>query len=286
MYFGAHISAAGGIDNVPERAAALGCEVVQFFSRSPQGGAAPVLTPEIVTRFKADMKRCNLHAAYIHTPYFINFASENNRIRNGTINIIRGELERGSMLGVDAVMTHLGSAKTIGLKQGLAMTIEGLVSILKDYRGKTKLLIEIAAGAGETLGDTFEELATIITGVEKKLHKKNVLNICLDTQHLFASGYDIRTPQTLTKTLNAFDNIVGHSRLKLLHLNDSKTNLGSHVDRHENIGAGKLGKKTVAALVSEPRLKKINFLLETPRDSKGTEIIRELKWLKALRDKS
>ncbi|MFA5954167.1 MAG: deoxyribonuclease IV [Patescibacteria group bacterium] len=283
MYFGAHISAAGGADNVPERAAELGCEVVQFFSRSPQGGPAPELTPRIIERFKTEMRNLNLRAAYIHTPYFINFASQNNHIREGTIQIIRGELERGTLLGVEAVMTHLGSAKTIGLEKGIIMTIDGMVEILKDYRGSTKLLIEIAAGSGETLGDTFEELNAVITGVEKKLRKKDVLNVCLDTQHLFASGYDIRTPQALTKTINQFDQVIGLKKLKLFHGNDSKKDLGSHVDRHENIGKGKLGKKTFAAIIAEPRLKNTNLILETPRDDKGTEIKKELRLLKQLR---
>lgn len=284
MYFGAHVSIAGGMALAPERAGKWGCEIFQTFSRSPQGGPAPKITPEIAKAFKEEMKKWNLKAHYIHTPYYINFASTNNRIRGGTIAVIRDELERGTLLGSEYVMTHLGSAKDVGLKKGIEMTVEGMVKILKDYKGTTELLIEISAGSGETLGDTFEEIAEVIERTEKTLKRKNVLNVCFDTEHAFASGYDIRTPATIKETFKKFDSIIGLQRLKMSHCNDSKVELGKHVDRHENLGKGHLGLNAFKALVKEPKLKNMHLVLETPRDDKGSEIIKELKLLKKFRD--
>ncbi len=285
MYFGAHVSTAGGIDLAPARAGNWGCEVFQTFTRSPQGGPAPKLTPEILEKFKAEMKTWNLHAHYIHTPYYINFASTNNRIRHGTISVIRDELERGTLLGSQYVMTHLGSARDVGLEKGIAMTVDGLSEILKTYKGTTQLLIEIAAGSGETLGDTFEEIATIIEKTEKKLKRKNILNVCFDTEHAFASGYDLRTPEAVKVAVKKFDAVIGLERLKMSHCNDSKVELGAHVDRHENLGKGKMGLSAFKAIIAEPKLKNMHLVLETPRDDKGTVIVAELKLLKKMRGK-
>ena len=285
MLFGAHVSIAGGIDLAPKRAADCGSEVFQTFTRSPQGGPAPKITPNVVEKFKSEVKHLKLAAHYIHTPYYINFASQNNRIRYGSINVVREELERGTLLGSTYVMTHLGSARDMGIKKGIAITVEGLVKVLQDYRGSTKLLIEISAGSGEIIGDTFEEIATIIEGTEKKLKRKNVLNVCFDTQHAFASGYDIRTPSTLKETLKKFDHTIGLKRLKMSHCNDSRVALGSHVDRHENIGQGLLGLEAFQAIIAEPKFKNVNLILETPRDEKGTEIVNEIEILKKFRAK-
>lgn len=285
MLFGAHVSIGGGIELSPARAAAWGCEVFQTFTRSPQGGPAPRLTSEIVQKFKAEMRRAKLGAHYIHTPYYVNFASKNNRIRYGTINVVRDELERGTLLGSAYVMTHLGSARDVGLPRGLAMTVNGLVKILRDYRGAAGLLIEIAAGSGETLGDQFEEVAAIIEATEKALQHRGVLNVCFDTQHAFASGYDLRTPEAVKTMIKQFDHAIGLERLKLSHCNDSKVPLGSHVDRHENLGHGQLGLNAFRGMINEPKLRSINLILETPRDEQGTEIKREIKLLKQFRGK-
>lgn len=285
MLLGAHVSIAGGIDKAPARAAEWGCEVFQTFSRSPQGGPAPKLTKEIVANFKSEMKANNLKEHYIHTPYYINFASTNPRIQKGTIHIIREELERGTLLGSKYVMTHLGSAKDVSEAKGIEMTIAGVAEILKTYKGTTQLLLEIAAGSGATLGDTFEELAQIIKGAEKKLKRNNVVNICLDTQHTFASGYDLRTAEAVKKTIKKFDDIIGLNRLKLSHCNDSKVDFESHVDRHENIGKGKMGKKAFEAIIKNTAFKNVNLILETPHDKDGVDIVKDLKTLKKIRDK-
>ncbi|MFA7286075.1 MAG: deoxyribonuclease IV [Patescibacteria group bacterium] len=283
MYLGAHVSAAGNVGLAPARAAAWGCEVMQIFSRPPQGGPAPKITTELAASFRKAMKENNIRAAYIHSPYFINFASPLPRIANGSSAIIREELERASLLGCVGVVTHLGSAKAVGEAAGVAMTIAGIKKLLTGYTGTAQLLLELSAGSGATIGDTFEELRDIIHAVEAA-HPTLRLGVCLDTQHAFASGYDVRTTAGITKTLRLCAATIGKGRIKLLHLNDSKTDFASHVDRHENIGQGKLGRLAFAALLKTPSLRTIPGVLETPRDEKGTEVIRELKLLKKMRD--
>ncbi len=162
MKVGCHVSIAGGIVNAPQRAAELGCEVFQMFTRSPQGGPAPKITPEIVKQFKSEMKKWNQENCYIHAPYYINFASANDFVRMSASKIVREELERSSLIGAKYVMTHLGSSKDFTREEGLKMTALGVGQVLKGYKGKAGLLLEISAGAGNVIGDTFEELQYIL----------------------------------------------------------------------------------------------------------------------------
>lgn len=276
MLFGCHVSIAGGIFNAPLNAAALGCEVFQMFSRSPHGGPIKPITLEIAALFKKNMELCAQRECYIHAPYFINYASANNRVRFGSIKVIREELERGSLLGAKYVMVHLGSYKDLGEKDGFKQLVAGLESTLKGYKGSTEFLIEITAGAGQIIGDTFEEIAEII--FHPKL-KKYDIGVCYDTQHAFASGYDCRTPEAVQKTLAHFDKTIGLAKLKMSQCNDSKTEFGSHRDRHEHIGKGLIGTAGFKALLENPDFQKINFVLETEHDL----VTEDLKILKNLR---
>ena len=213
---------------------------------------------------------------YVHAPYFINFASGNNRIKHGSISTIRQELERSSLLGAKYLMAHLGSYKDLGQSLGLAQVAEALDETLKGYKGETQFLIEISAGAGEIIGDTFEEIAEIIH--HKKL-KKHDIGVCYDTQHGFASGYDIRTIEAVETMLKKFDKIIGLDKLKLSHCNDSLTEFGSHKDRHAHIGEGKIGLAGFEALLKNKKLKNINFVLETEHNA----VKKDLKILKTIR---
>lgn len=275
MLIGHHVSAAGGAPNAPKNAADLKCEVYQFFTRSPQGGTAPKLTPDIVAAFKAENKKYGIPRTYVHTPYFINFASAIPRLRKGSIEIVRGELERSSLLGVTAVMTHLGSAKDMTDKQATKLVADAIKAILKGYTGSTLFLLENSAGAGQVVGDTLEELATLIKAVLAGQRKK--LGICLDTCHAFASGYDLRTKPAVDTFLKKFDKLIGLQYLKLIHANDSKTDLGAHRDRHEHIGEGKIGLAGFKALCAHPKLKNIDLILETHHDGKHIKDIALLK---------
>lgn len=279
---GLHVSAAGGVANAPERAQELGAECFQFFSRSPRGGAAPAITKEAEKLFKEKSRAYSMES-YIHTPYYINFAAPNKAIANNTARIIKEELARANQLGVKYVMTHLGSArdwpeanKGQTPNGALKQTIAGLKTALKDSsKLNTQLLLEIAAGAGSIIGDSFEELAYIIKGL-----KKEQVNVCLDTAHMFASGYDIRTKSAVTKTMKEFHRHLGAEKLKLVHINDSKTDLGERKDQHEHIGRGKIGINGFQAFLAHKDLQKVNFILETKHDN---YIKKDLELLKKLR---
>ncbi len=284
MLFGSHISASGGVEKAPERAASVGCEVFQFFSRPPQGGPASKLTDNIIRQFKDNCHKFKQAESYIHTPYYINFASTMPRIRYGSINVVREELERGTLLGCKYVMTHLGSTKLAGSKLGFHKTWRSIQRILDGYKGSCQLLLEISSGAGDLVGSTFEELRDLIKNIESIVKYKNQVGICLDTCHMFAAGYDLRTTQTVKKTLDEFGKKIGFRYLKLIHANDSKGDLGDKKDRHEHLGKGKIGLEGFKALVQEPRLKRINLVLETPKD-KPQDDVRNLEILKKFRGK-
>lgn len=275
MYIGAHVSTAGGVTNAPLNAAKLGCEVFQFFSRSPQGGPAASLDDEKIEQFLQSCKEHNLKQWVIHAPYYINFASEEGRTRGNSIRIIREELERGSLLKADYVMFHPGSAKGVGLEQAIIHVADGLKKVLEKYEGTTKLLIEISAGAGEVIGDTFEEVAEILDKVDYP-----ELGVCFDTAHAFASGYDLRDMEHVTKVFENFDQTIGLKRLKMSHCNDSKVDLGDRKDRHEHIGKGFIGRAGFEALLHHPRLQHLNWYLETDPDG----VLEDIKILKEIRD--
>jgi len=278
MKIGAHVSAGGGVVNAPLNAAKVGCEVFQFFSRSPQGGPAPELTDEIIKNFKANCKKSKQKEWYIHAPYYINLASTSNRIRYGSISVLRQELERGSILGAKYMMAHMGSAREVGEAKGTKMVIEGINKILDGYSGSCLFLVEISAGAGAIIGDEFEEIGKIVKAVKKPV------GVCFDTCHAFASGYDLRDAKALKKTLQKFEKLIGLKKLKLIHANDSKAELGSHRDRHEHIGKGKIGLAGFKAILREPKLKNINLIIETPKESENDDA-KNILTLKKIRNK-
>lgn len=287
MFIGCHVSIAGGITNSPQRAADLGCEVFQIFTRSPQGGPAPKITPEIIKEFRSEMEKRGQNDCYIHTPYYINFASVKEATRKLSSRIVREELERGSLIGAKYVMTHLGSSaslaangvKDTGKKNALKITAEGVAKILDGYNGSTKLLLEISAGAGETIGDTFEELDFIINGDKR-------LGICLDSAHMFASGYDIVSSAGFKKVISEIERTVGMDNIKLIHSNDSKVGMGERKDRHEHIGMGKIGKAGFENLVDA--FKNTDLIMETHHDLVGEDldILKSIRMSKDVRHKN
>lgn len=279
MRIGAHISAAGGLWNAAANAAALGCETFQMFSRPPQGGAPPPLTETVVKKFRDACAAYGFDDFVIHAPYFINLASSLPRIRHSSIAVLRDELERGSTLGARYLMTHLGSAKDVGETEALKMVIEAVKKITDGYRGSCKFLIEISAGSGMVIGDTFEEIAAILDAVDPTAKQ---LGVCFDTQHAFASGYDLRTPAALDETIFRLEKTIGLERVVMSHCNDSKVGLGEHKDRHEHIGDGHIGLAAFRAIVNHPKLQHWLLILETPWDDQR----RDIDLVKKLRDTS
>lgn len=278
MNIGCHVSAAGGIFNAPKRAHDWGCETFQVFSRSPQGGKAPELSPDVVDRLKEELARYRIQSFVIHTPYYINFASANNRIRHGSVSVVRDELERGDLLGAKFVMTHLGSAKELGEAPAEKQVIEMLKRTLDGYEGKTQLLIENSAGAGAVVGDTGGEIARILSGV----NHPSLTGVCLDTQHSFASGYDWRTRDSFTEAMKRLEKELGRGTVKLMHANDSKVPFGAQKDRHEHIGDGHIGLEGFKEIVAYANKNNIDMILETEYD----KVEEDIKILKKLRGKS
>lgn len=274
MYIGAHVSIANGIQHAPQRASELGCEVMQVFTRSPQGGKAPEFTSEIISAFKENCRKFNISNTYIHAPYYINFASENNRIRYGSASVVRDELERGEKIGAKYVMTHLGSAGKLTAEEAFEKTYQMLKKSLSGYQGKTQLLLENSAGAEKIIGDSLSELAKII----KAVNNPAIAGICLDTQHSFASGYDW---MQFEETLQKIDEEIGLAKIKLIHCNDSKSELSSHHDRHEHIGEGKIGAETFKNIVSFAKKNNIDMIVETEH-KKVEEDIKILKKFRQL----
>ncbi|MDQ7815361.1 MAG: deoxyribonuclease IV [Patescibacteria group bacterium] len=275
MKFGAHVSIAGGVQNAPLNAEKIGCETFQMFTRSPQGGPAPKLTNETLEEFGVNCAENGLVDWVVHAPYYINFASVEKRIRDSSARIIREDLERASLLKARYLMFHPGSAKGTDFKTGMRWCVEGIKTLLDGYAGSTELLIEISAGAGEIIGDTFEEIAELLQGVGH-----TGLGACFDTAHAFASGYDLRDKKAVRHTFDQFDEIIGLNRLKAVHCNDSKIELGAHKDRHEHLGKGFIGIGGFKAIIKEKRLGNTNLYLET--EPEGVE--HDLEILKGLRD--
>ncbi len=276
MLFGPHVSIAGGIDKAPERSAELGGEVFQIFSRGPQGGTPPAIDNELIERLHSNLKTFKQKEFFIHAPYIINLASQEQRIVDNSVRIIKEEMERGSLLGAKYVMIHVGSAKEMETKEADTYAADNIKRIL-DKEFKTQLLLEISAGAGNVIGSTFESLAFFI-----KYLKDYPLGICLDTAHMFAGGYDLRNRVLVKKTFDTFDEIVGMKHLKMFHLNDSKVGLGEKKDRHEHIGDGHIGLKGFEALAEDKRLEKYSFILETQHD----KVAKDIAIMKKFRDKN
>ena len=277
MKFGTHVSIAGGIENAPLNAAKQKCEVFQIFDRSPRGGK-PNYDAKSIGRLKTNCQKFGFKEYYIHAPYYINLASADSRIRHGSIATLRDELEAGSAIGAKYLMFHMGSSRDFGKEKSTKLAIEGINEILKGYKGNCQLLIENSAGSGHIMGSAFEEIGHIL----KKIKNKNV-GVCFDTCHAFASGYDLRDKKAITATFKKFDEIIGLDKLKLFHFNDSKTDLNSHVDRHENIGDGFIKQQGFVELLHFSKINKINAILETPDTS--DENCKSLQILKQSRSK-
>lgn len=278
---GCHVSIAGGLWNAPKNAAELNCETFQIFSRSPHGGPVKPIDEDTVAQFNTAMAEYNFKTFVIHAPYFINLGSATPRIFHGSVTVIRDELERGTKLEAAYVMFHPGSFKDLGEEAGMKQAKEAMAKILDGYTGTTQLLIEISAGAGAVIGDTFEEVAELMDGVK---NHKGFGGICFDTQHAFGSGYDLRDAATVKKTFTNFDKAIGLKYLRMAHVNDSKVDFGSHRDRHEHIDDGQIGKKGFKAILEYFAEKKLHIplILETEHDKVETDI----KLIKALRDKA
>jgi len=221
------------------------------------------ITAEVQKKFQEEMDKNKFDTFYIHAPYFINFSSTKGNIYYGSVSVVRQELERGTLLGCKALMTHLGSFGDLTDEEGIVRQVKAIGKVMEGYKGTTQLLLEISAGAGRVVGDTFEELAWILD--DKSLKNYNI-GVCLDSCHLFQSCYDLRTSKDVDAMMKKFDKVIGIDRLVLMHANDSKAEFGKHLCRHENIGKGKIGLDGFKAMAAHKVLGKLDWILETPKD--------------------
>jgi deoxyribonuclease-4 len=261
MLIGAHVSPAGGPARAVERGSERACRAIQMFNQNPRAWKPTSYTKDQVDAFREAMEASDVQALVIHAVYLLNCASEDAEIRARSVASLAASLQAGAALGAEAVVLHPGSALKNGgeVDPALSRAAEAIKEALAESEG-CALHLENTAGAGGTLGRTFEELATLIehAGGGKRL------GACLDSCHLLASGYDVRTAESLSSVLDEFDRIVGLDRLGTLHVNDSMTELGSNRDRHANLGDGEIGVEGCAAFLSEPRFEGLPCIFEGP----------------------
>jgi len=259
MLIGAHVSPAGGPANAIERGVERGCRSIQIFNQSPRQWKPTIYDDEKVAAYKEAFEASGIDALLIHAVYLINCASEDKEMRKKSLTSLTASLRVGHALGAVGVVLHPGSALKGGAGAAIKRATKTIAEALKDSEG-CPLHLEDTAGAGGTLGRTFEELAALIDGAGGGKR----LGACLDSCHLLASGYDIRTAAGLSDVLDEFDRVVGLDRLGSLHVNDSVGALGSNRDRHINLGEGELGAKGCAAFLSEPRFEGLACVFEGP----------------------
>jgi deoxyribonuclease-4 len=263
VLIGAHVSPAGGLPKAIERGVERGCEAIQIFNQSPRMWKPTAYREEDVAAFREAMSESPIEAVLIHAVYLLNCASEDKEIRAKSLASLTHSLRVGHAIGASGVVLHPGSAKTGHVGEAIERAGKTIAQALSDSEG-CELHLENTAGAGGTLGRSFEELAALIdaAGADKRL------GVCLDSCHLLASGYDIRTPEKMGSVLRECSRKLGRGVVRSLHLNDSQTPLGSNRDRHANVGKGELGRKGCAAFLSAPSLQKLPCILETPGEKR------------------
>jgi deoxyribonuclease-4 len=259
MLIGAHVSPAGGPAKAVERGVERGCQAIQIFNQSPRQWKPTVYDDEKIEAFHEAMADSDVDALLIHAVYLLNLATEDKEMRKKSLTSLVASLRAGTALGAVAVVLHPGSALKGGVDGAVKRASKAIAEALKESE-KCPLHLEDTAGSGGTLGRSFEELAQLIelAGAGKRLQ------VCLDSCHLLASGYDIRTADGLAEVLDEFDRVVGLDRLASLHVNDSSTPLGSNVDRHGIFGDGELGTRGLSAFLSEPRFEGLPCVMEGP----------------------
>ena len=277
---GVHCSIAGGVANAVEVGNRIGCTAIQLFTTSNRQWEQSEITGADVEAFRRNMKKGTVKFAFSHAMYLINLAAPKPEIFRKSINAMIGEIERAEEIGLPFVVVHPGSPKEKGRDWGIFRVAEAISRVFEKTADlKAGIALETTAGQGHQLGRSFEELAMILDVL--KWNKK--LCVCVDTAHIFAAGYDIRTKNGYKKTWQEFDKIVGMKRLVAIHLNDSRGDVGSHIDRHEHIGKGKIGLQGFRNIMNDPRFYNIPMVLETPKEENAAgRDSRNLKVLTAL----
>lgn len=261
LLLGAHMSISGGLEKSIENGQSIGCTTIQIFTKSNRQWNAKSLTQEAIELFKETAKNSSINPIVAHATYLINIASPDAKTEKLSVNALIKELITCNELGIPYIVLLPGSYVNGNSEDGLKRIIQNLDQAIESSGAKTIIALEIMAGQGSSLCSSFEQIATVIQGS----HHKSKLGVCFDTCHAFSAGYDMRTEKQYEKMWKDFDTTIGLERLKVIHINDSKKGLGSHVDRHEHIGKGELGLEPFRLLFNDKRFFDIPKILETPK---------------------
>jgi len=287
MRLGAHISTAGGLQKAFQRGKEATCDTIMIFTKSNRQWKAKPLTEEIVAAFKqADDEYADIQPVAVHASYLINLGSSDDELWEKSLQALKIEVERAEALAIPTVTFHPGAHMKAGEETGLANVARALRRLLDETAGfETVVCLETMAGTGTTLGYRFEHLAYLLDeGQNSSVSGR--LGVCFDTCHVFASGYDIRSPEAYAETMAEFDRVIGLEQIRCFHLNDSKYDLGERKDRHDHIGRGYIGLEGFANFVNDPRLAGHPAHLETPKteeDEAGVEVEMDAVNLETLR---
>lgn len=274
---GAHVSISGSIALSVDRARELGCTTFQIFTRNPRGWISKKLKDEEVEEFVRKRREAGYKIVVAHMPYLPNIASPEALSWRRSVKSLTEELQRCEMLGLDYLVCHIGSHMGKGLEKGIAQVARAVNETISRVETKCMILLENMAGQKNSVGSYFPHIRAILD----KIDDQKRVGVCLDTCHLYAAGYDIAVKEGLENTLSEFDESVGLKTLKVLHLNDSRGKLGSHLDRHEHIGRGYIGEEGFRIIVNHKSLRNLPMILETPQDDYGgyevdLEVVRRL----------
>lgn len=278
---GAHVSAAGGVENAPGRAREIGSTVFQIFTKQPNRWAEGEVSAEQAGLFEQARQKSGTTVSVSHDSYLINLASPTRGLWGRSLHSFKCELQRCAALGLDFLVTHPGNATDGDIESGLVRNADAVGRALEDVSGSTRVLLEITAGSGTSVGGSFESLATILDQIPSAVRTR--VGICFDTCHAYSAGYDL--VEDYEGVWARFDDVLGMDRLGLFHLNDSQHPFGSHKDRHQHIGEGTLGDKPFRRIMSDSRFHPIAKVLETPKgDDPVAADRRNLARLRAFRE--
>jgi len=276
------MSIRGGVSMAIDRARSIRCTAMQIFVKNNMQWFARPLTGEEIRVFLNHVQRGELLSVFGHANYLINLAATNPQFHANSIRALAEELVRADQLELPFLVLHPGAHLGAGEEPGLKKIADSVDEVFRKIpKVKTKIALEITAGQGSCIGHRFEHLAHIIANVREPER----LRVCLDTAHLFAAGYQIGSESGVRTTFHDFDRVIGRNRLVAIHVNDSKTGLGSRVDRHEHIGKGRIGLDAFRFIMRSPRFSKIPKVLETPKGKDLAEDVMNLKTLRALANK-
>ena len=265
---GVHVSIAGSIVKAVERAKEAECDTFQIFSRNPRGWKFNPLDPDVSAGFREELKKTTISPVVVHMPYLPNLATPRDEIYEKSVGNLASEILRCGELGVPFLVTHLGHHLGDGIENGRRRVIAAVNSALNEAQNDVMLLLENTAGEKNGVGSTFEDIGAVIDGITQTRR----IGVCFDTCHAFAAGYDLRTPQALDEVTSVFDKIIGLDMIRLIHLNDSKGELGSGLDRHEHIGLGNIGEEGFVHMLRTDIFRTRPLICETPVDKRRDDV--------------